>query len=175
MRCISKFSSWSGQQVNLDKSSLFLSKNTPTAISSSIQDILNLCPISSFTKHLGLPLFFHRNKSLGFEDLKNKFLNRISGWKAKILSQAARNTLIRTVASSLSSYSMSLFFFLKAFARKLTFGLGSFGGEFLLIRSTAFVCLAGKKFVPQRVWEVLALEPWKSRILLFWLSWVGKS
>lgn len=79
MSCLSKFSSWSGQQVNLDKSSFFMNKNTSTTASSNIQAILNLCLIPSTAKHLGFLLFFHRNKSLAFEDLKSKTHNRISG------------------------------------------------------------------------------------------------
>ena len=134
MSCISNFSSWSGQQVNLDKSSLFLSKNSSIATTSSIQAILNLHLIPSTTKHLGLPLFFHKNKNLAFEDLKNKILNRILGWKAKLFSQAARTTLIRTMANSLL-----------VFVKIFTLVLEIFGGEFLLIRSKAYICLVGKK------------------------------
>jgi hypothetical protein len=145
MRCISKFSSWSGQQVNLDKSSLFLSKNISSTISSSIQDILNLRLIPSSAKHLGLPLFFHRNKSLAFEDLKNKFLNRILGWKAKILSQAAHTTLIRTVANSLASYSMSLFLLLRSFCQEIDSCLRKFWWGAPLDKKHSLCLLGWKK------------------------------
>jgi hypothetical protein len=94
MDCLSKFSAGFGQQVNFARSSLFLSKNCNPSASAAIQSILQLRVIPSNAKHLGLPLFFHRNKSLAFEDHKTKIINGLSGWKAKLLSQAALTTLI---------------------------------------------------------------------------------
>jgi hypothetical protein len=58
--------------------------------------------------YLGLPLFINQKKKPTFEDIKAKVLNRVSGWKAKTLSRAARSTLIKLVASSLQSFPMSM-------------------------------------------------------------------
>lgn len=115
MCCLSKFLVWSGQQLNLAKSSFCLTKNCRATNTPAIQDILHLRRIPPTAKHLGLPLFFHKNKNLAFKDLKTKILNRISGWETKLLSQPARTTLIKTVANSLPIYLMSLFLFAKAF------------------------------------------------------------
>jgi hypothetical protein len=119
LNCLNKFSAWSGQQINFTKSSLILSQNCNPSTSNSIHSILKLRPIPPTAKHLGLPLFFHRNKNLAFEDLKQKILNKISGWKSKLLSQAARTSLIKSVASSIPSYSMSLFLLPKTFSHKI--------------------------------------------------------
>jgi hypothetical protein len=103
------------QSVNFSKSSLFFSKNTKDSIISSIKDILNLKQIPPKAKYLGLPLFFHNNKTVAFEDIKHRILDRISGWKSKLLSQAGKTTLIKSVANSIPTYSMSLFKFPKEF------------------------------------------------------------
>jgi hypothetical protein len=92
------------------KSSIFLSKNRSLSTSTTIQSILNLRKMLANAKHLELPFFFfHRNKSLAFEELKLKILSNLSGWKSKLLSQAARSTLIKKVVNAMPNYSMSLF------------------------------------------------------------------
>lgn len=103
-----------------------MSKNCTSALSESIQEILHLRPIPPTARHLGLPLFLHRNKNLAFEELKTKIFDRLSGWKSKLLSQAARTILIKTVANSLPSYSMSLFFLPKSFCQTIDSWLRKF-------------------------------------------------
>lgn len=60
-------------------------------------------------KHFGLLLFVERNKSVAFEDLRRKVEMRFQGWKAKLLSQTGRATLIKLVATSILVYSMLCF------------------------------------------------------------------
>jgi hypothetical protein len=117
--CLKKYEGWSGQMVNFTKSSIFFSKNTKPPIISAITAILNLRQIPPLAKYLGLPLFFHRNKAAAFEEIKQKVLNRISGWKSKLLSQAAKTILIKTVANSIPTYSMSLFKFPRGLCKDL--------------------------------------------------------
>jgi hypothetical protein len=52
-------------------------------------------------------------------DLKEKMLSKIVGWKSKLLSQAARTILLKSVANAISSYTMSLFLPLKSFCKEL--------------------------------------------------------
>jgi hypothetical protein len=51
----------------------------------------------------------NRAKSTSFNDIIEKIQSRVSGWKSKTLSQAARTTLISSVATSIPSYTMSFF------------------------------------------------------------------
>jgi hypothetical protein len=106
LNCLTKFSTWSGQKVNIEKSSLFLNKNSTTTILNSIHSILKLKSIPTNAKHLGLPIFFLKNKNL-------------ASTNAKLLSQAARTTLIQTVANSILSYAMSLFYLPKSFCHNI--------------------------------------------------------
>lgn len=58
-------------------------------------------------RYLGNPLFVGRNKLAAFEDLRRKVEARIQGWKAKLLPQSGRATLIKHVAISIPIYTMS--------------------------------------------------------------------
>ncbi|GLT71328.1 hypothetical protein SLA2020_433570 [Shorea laevis] len=64
LRCIDKFSSWTGQKVNMDKSSFFLGSNYSCAVQAELLAILNLRLLSSNAKHFGLPLFFQQIRGL---------------------------------------------------------------------------------------------------------------
>nr|XP_048331218.1 uncharacterized protein LOC125422872 [Ziziphus jujuba var. spinosa] len=65
------------------------------------------------SKYLDFPLFLERNKVCAFEELKRNLETRIQRWKAKLLSQASRATLIKHVATSIPVYTMSTFLLLK--------------------------------------------------------------
>lgn len=59
------------------------------------------------TKYLGNPLFVGKNKYVAFSELFYHMERKLEGWKAKLLSQAGRCTLIKTDLSSTPIYSMS--------------------------------------------------------------------
>jgi hypothetical protein len=124
--CINKFTSWSGQKVNFSKSSIFYSLNMKPNSIANIKSILNVQQISPKAKYLGLPLFIQRNKKRTFADIKDKILSRISGWRAKLLSQAVRTTLIKMVANVLPCYTMSLFLLPKSFCQDIDSSLRKF-------------------------------------------------
>ena len=69
--------------------------------------------------YLGNRLFIGKNKKEAFQRLKQKVIDRLSGWKAKLLSAAGRGTLIRSVISSMPVYSMSTFMLPKSVSADL--------------------------------------------------------
>jgi hypothetical protein len=81
------------------------------------KSMLDLSHISAKAEYLGIPLFFHRSKKRSLADLKDKMFSKIVGWKAKLLSQAARTTLIKSVANVIPSYIMSLFLLPRGFCK----------------------------------------------------------
>lgn len=97
----------SGQQVNLEKSGFYPSKWVHGRRLNRLARRLG-CSAKQFPlTYLGAPLFKGRCKGIYFEDLVNKFANRITGWKAKFISFAGKATLIKSTLSSLHIHTLS--------------------------------------------------------------------
>ncbi|KAM6569941.1 hypothetical protein CsatB_017926 [Cannabis sativa] len=99
----------SGQQVNLQKSSIFFSANIVNEVRQHLGSMLGVNEARDDSTYLGLPNIVDRNKTalLGF--LKDKMRKRIQGWEGRLLSRAGKELLIKTVAQSLPSYAMNVF------------------------------------------------------------------
>uniref|UniRef100_A0A803P3L4 Reverse transcriptase domain-containing protein n=1 Tax=Cannabis sativa TaxID=3483 RepID=A0A803P3L4_CANSA len=105
--CISTYEGWSGQKCSLAKSSILFSKNTLVSTHHDIISMLKVKECTGNEKHLGNPFVFKRSKRQEFHFLKDKVLQRINGWKSKLLSFAGRTTLVKAVASTIPIYTMS--------------------------------------------------------------------
>lgn len=97
---------WSGQLVNKVKSSIYFSPNSLPEVTSTISNFLNLKLMKKGSKYLGLPLFWGKDKSKHFAEIKERIQSKVSGWKSKILSQSGKTILIKSVATSLPQYYM---------------------------------------------------------------------
>ena len=126
LKALNSHAKWSGQDINSSKSSIFYSKNCKPAIKTAINNILKLPPIPARAKYLGIPLFLNRRKRDSFIELKERIFAKVTGWKAKLLSQAARTTLIKSVANAIPSYIMSLFFLPKSLCLEINSVLRKF-------------------------------------------------
>lgn len=126
LNCLNLYSSWSGQSNNPFKSTISFSKNTKPESISSIQAILNLRQISPNAKYIGLPLFIQKNKKVAFEDFISKILQKITSWKAKLLSQEAKTTLIKSVDYSIPSFSMYIIVLPKSLCRGIDASIRKF-------------------------------------------------
>lgn len=58
-------------------------------------------------KYLGLHLNWDKSNKNPVEEIQEKINKKLVGWKAKLLSQAGRTTLIKSVGSSIPAYTMS--------------------------------------------------------------------
>jgi hypothetical protein len=144
--CLASYQAWSGQKINYSKSGVIFSKNTTGQTSANLCHLLNLKKSSPTTKHLGLPLELNRAKSSSFQDLIEKIQNRVAGWKTKLLSQAARTTLISNVAASIPSYTMSSLLLPKTICKKIDSSLRGFwwgaspGKNHMCLKSWKSIC-----------------------------------
>lgn len=112
---LNMFELWTAQTTHLTKSFVSFSNNMNQDASSRICGIMRLAPASDLGVSSGLPSVISKSKSATFLALREKVQRRVAGWKAKALSQAGRTVLIKTVASALPSYVMSVFLLLKGF------------------------------------------------------------
>lgn len=118
---IHHFCSISGQTPNWAKSAIMFSSHVSQAV---IQDIKQIFPVSNmdgnFT-HLGHPLILPaKNRSVAYNFVLDKFVNKLPAYKANMLSHAARLELIRPVFSGIPVYYMANILFSKKFIAKLT-------------------------------------------------------
>lgn len=95
-----------GQMVNVNKSSIFFSKNVRGDKAEDICRRLEIMQRVTQGKYLGLPMVITRSKEV-FGFIKNKVRKKLSNWKDKFLSPAGRELLLKSAA--LPTYSMSCF------------------------------------------------------------------
>uniref|UniRef100_A0A803Q7E5 Reverse transcriptase n=1 Tax=Cannabis sativa TaxID=3483 RepID=A0A803Q7E5_CANSA len=102
--CLATYCEWSGQSINLHKSSVHFSCGVPRGRIQTITEILGMKQMTDKTTYLGLPLFNTSRRTSNYNHLVDRVLQRIKGWKAKLLSSAGRACLIKSVGSTLSNY-----------------------------------------------------------------------
>jgi hypothetical protein len=113
LRCtLAIFEQISGMRINFHKSELIplnLEEHQIHQISHMFR-----CPVGAFPiKYLGVPLHYEKLKKEDIQPLVDKILNRISEWKGKLFSYAARVTLIQTCITSILVYLLSFIKFPK--------------------------------------------------------------
>nr|XP_027122107.1 uncharacterized protein LOC113739060 [Coffea arabica] len=59
------------------------------------------------SKYLGLPMVIGRSKRQVFNYIKEKVLRRLKGWKEKLLSQAGKEVMLKSVILAMPAYAMN--------------------------------------------------------------------
>ena len=99
----------SGQKNNLDKSDLFCSLNMSREDQESLASQLQVNFVVNPSKYLGVNFKLSERWVADFHYLVEKLQSKLQGWKAKLLSQAGRTTLISSVLQSMPLYTFSCF------------------------------------------------------------------
>ena len=71
--------------------------------------ILGVKEVVKFESYLGLPTLIGRDKYSTFAYLKDRVWKKLQGWKGMLLSRAGKEILIKAVAQSIPTYTMSVF------------------------------------------------------------------
>jgi hypothetical protein len=76
---VAQYYGWSGQSINISKSSIHFSKNMAPSVIHSICGIFPYKRALNSSKYLGLPLFLGKSKSAAFKDILEKVSGKIEG------------------------------------------------------------------------------------------------
>ncbi|XP_031116501.1 uncharacterized protein LOC116020159 [Ipomoea triloba] len=107
--CLDLYESMSGQAVNYHKSSVCFSRNTQEMHRVEVAAVLGITQAPNFGKYLGLPAFVGRNRRAALSYIEDKIKQRIGSWNKKLLSQAGKEILLKSVAQAMPTFSMSVF------------------------------------------------------------------
>ena len=103
---LDEFCSMSGQSVSITKSRVYFSPNVDRDTRESLCDILGFASTASLRKYLGFPIKHPGSSSQDFNFVLDRVKQKLSGWKANMLSLASRVVLIQASSSSIPSYVM---------------------------------------------------------------------
>jgi hypothetical protein len=110
----------SGQLVSVSKSSIYFSPNTHVDVKVDMCNTLNINTEAISDKYLGLPAMVGADRSDCFLHFVDRILQRIKGWKEKLLSIGGKEILIKAVLQSIPVYAMSVFLLPKNICKKIT-------------------------------------------------------
>lgn len=114
-----RYGSLAGQRINYNKSELLFSPNTPRDFKESISANLGVRHTTRLGKYLGVKIDYHNNKKEVSQDMVDKFQSKLSQWKGRLLSQAARITLAHSVLQSTPIYQFSSLAFPKKYTSQI--------------------------------------------------------
>ena len=99
----------SGQRINNEKSSIFVSKGCPQTIRDGVKNSLQVHNESLSERYLGMPTDVGHSKNDTFKYLRDRVWEKVRGWMEKLLSAARKEVLIKSIAQAIPVYSMSCF------------------------------------------------------------------
>ncbi|XP_027152136.1 uncharacterized protein LOC113752206 [Coffea eugenioides] len=109
LRILEKYEKGSGQMINMEKSSVFFSKNVAHENQKEICSKLGNIRRVHQGKYLGLPMVITRTKEQIFGYIRDKCQKTVSNWCNKKLSQASKEVLLKAITMAMPTYTMSCF------------------------------------------------------------------
>jgi hypothetical protein len=109
----------SGQQINVDKSSIHFAKGVAASIREEIKDLLDVQNEALSEKYLGMPTHVGNSINESFKYLKDRVWKRVQGWMEQTLSAGGKEVLIKADAQAIPTYSMSCFKLLRGLCKHI--------------------------------------------------------
>lgn len=109
MKILKVYEEATGQLINMDKSSVFFSKNTTQPVRHEVCQAMGAIQQVRQGKYLGLPMIITKSKEQVFGFIRNSIDSKLLGWKNKLLNQAGKEVMLKAVAMAMPTYTMSCF------------------------------------------------------------------
>ncbi|KAA3484647.1 reverse transcriptase [Gossypium australe] len=109
----------SGQCVNFNKSTIFVSKNTSEEMKKEIDEVFGMRSATNLEKNLGLPNIVGKRKKESFPNIKDKVNQRLRQWSTRFLSKGGKEVFIKSVLQAIPNYAMNCFLLPKSFCEEL--------------------------------------------------------
>ncbi|GKV35630.1 hypothetical protein SLEP1_g43875 [Rubroshorea leprosula] len=108
MNCLKEFAGYSGLEINLAKSKLYISPNIQAAVANSLSSACDIPLTSNLGTYLGVPIIHGRNSATTYKHILERMQLKLANWKRSSLSLASRKTLIQSATSSILVYTMQI-------------------------------------------------------------------
>ena len=109
LRILDIYEAASGLKLNMEKTSIFFSRNTSEAKREEISQLLGLQATQSYEKYLGLPTLMGKSRVKSFQSIKDKVWKCLQNWKNNFLSQVGKEVLLKAVVQAIPTFCMSVF------------------------------------------------------------------
>ncbi|XP_072064201.1 uncharacterized protein [Arachis hypogaea] len=116
---LNEYTEASGQRINLDKSGITFGHQVSIQTRVCIEEILNMSSCESLGKYLGLPAIWGRSINRALSWIEERILNKLEGWKERLLNQAGKEILIKAVMQAIPAYAMNVIKFSKQFCKRI--------------------------------------------------------
>lgn len=98
----------SGQKVNYAKSSVFFNKATDSNFRQEVTHTLGVQQVLDPGQYLGLPSVWGRSRRYALAYLKERVKAKINSWRNRLLTNAGKEVLIKSVITAIPTYVMSI-------------------------------------------------------------------
>ncbi|XP_072058188.1 uncharacterized protein [Arachis hypogaea] len=116
---LNEYTEASGQRINMNKSGISFESQVPIQTRVDIEEILGMTTWDTPGKYLGLPAIWGRSQNKALAWIEEKIMNKLEGWKERLLNQAGKEILIKAVIQAMPSYIMNVIKLPKSFCRRI--------------------------------------------------------
>ncbi|XP_027076988.1 uncharacterized protein [Coffea arabica] len=106
MKILKTYEKALGQLINLDKSSVFFSKNMSMEQRKEVCSSLGGMVEMKQGKYLGLTMVISRTKDQIFGFIKENIRRKLQDWRNKLLSTVGKEVMLKAVSMAMPTYAM---------------------------------------------------------------------